>query len=99
MDKILAKYEQHERARIEKQTDAVMKLLVFESGMMKNFEYDIGNVSKQLDGSKPDPDIEQFISANSTGKKRLIPDPGVLQPNLLAKSVQKLINKQTYTRI
>jgi hypothetical protein len=53
MDKYLARYEQHERTRIDKQVDGVMKLLVFESGMMKNFDYDIGNVSKQVGEAKP----------------------------------------------
>lgn len=76
-----------------------MKLLVFESGMMKNFEYDIGSVSKQLDGCKPDPDIEQFISVNASGRKKLGVEPGVLYTNLLAKSVQKFVNKQIYSRM
>jgi hypothetical protein len=76
-----------------------MKLLVFESGMMKNFEYDIGSVSKQISGSRPDPDIEQFVAANSTGRKRLGQDAGVLQGNLLWKTVQKLVNRQTYARM
>lgn len=77
MDKYLTKYEEHEKNRIDKQVDAVMKMLVFESGMMKNFDYDIGSVSKQVnagnnkdDLANPQQDIEQFISQNSTNKGR-----------------------------
>lgn len=57
MDKYLQRYEQHERVRIDKQVDGVMKMLVFESGMTKNFDYDIGNVSKQLGEAKAEVDI------------------------------------------
>jgi len=53
MDKCMSRYEQHEHARIDKQVDGIMKFLVFESGMMKNFDYDISSVSKQVSEVKP----------------------------------------------
>jgi hypothetical protein len=41
-----------------------MKMLVFESGMMKNFDYDIGNVSKQVGEVKTGSDIELFVNSH-----------------------------------
>lgn len=46
MSKILSKYQEHEQQRIEKQVDTIMKMLVFETSMMRNFDYDIANISK-----------------------------------------------------
>ena len=49
-----------------------MKLLVFESGMMKNLDYDIGSVSQQVQEVKPDEDIIKFIGMNAGGKTKLV---------------------------
>lgn len=99
MDKCLVRYEHHERDRIDKQVDGVMKLLVFESGMMKNFDYDIGNVSKQVGEAKAGTDIEQFISSNASQKPKTIPLGFVSLNNLLTSSIQKLVKRQTYSRV
>jgi hypothetical protein len=99
MDKYLARYEQHERTRIDKQVDGVMKLLVFESGMMKNFDYDIGNVSKQVGEAKPELDIEMFIKTHTSQKPRASVEGFSGLNNMLTRSVQRLVNRQTYTRI
>lgn len=39
-----------------------MKLLVFETSLVKNFEYDISNISQQLDVGKSMNDIQTFIT-------------------------------------
>jgi hypothetical protein len=99
MDKYLSKYEQHERVRIDKQVDGIMKMLVFESGMLKNFDYDIGSVSKQVGEVKPETDIEFFINNHSSQKPKVTLECSILTDNMLSRSLQRLVNKQTYTRI
>jgi hypothetical protein len=99
MDKYLGSYEQHERVRIDKQADGIMKMLVFESGMMKNFDYDIANVSKQVGEVKTDSDIEFFITSNSSQKPKVTSETILPMNDMLSRSVQRLVNRETYTRI
>jgi hypothetical protein len=93
MDKCLSKYEQHERVRIDKQVDGVMKMLVFESAMLKNFDYDIGSVSKQVGEAKIENDIEFFINNHSSQKHKVTSESSMSTNNMLSRSLQRLVNK------
>jgi hypothetical protein len=86
MDKYLSKYEQHERVRIDKQVDGII-------------DYDIGSVSKQVGEVKPETDIEFFINNHSSQKPKVTLECSILTDNMLSRSLQRLVNKQTYTRI
>jgi hypothetical protein len=48
MRKILTRYQEHEELRIERQVDSIMKILVYETSMMRNFDYDITNISRVM---------------------------------------------------
>lgn len=41
-----------------------MKMLVFETSMVKNFEYDITNISQQMENGKQINDVLLFIEEN-----------------------------------
>ncbi len=46
MKKIFMRLQDHEEQRIERQVDSIMKILVFETSMMRNFDYEINTISK-----------------------------------------------------
>jgi len=48
MEKQLNLLQEHETFRLDLQVDCIMKMLVFETSMVKNFEYDINNISQQI---------------------------------------------------
>ncbi len=75
-----------------------MKLLVFESGMMKNLDYDIGSVSQQVQEVKPDEDITKFIQTNAGAKTKLVQQAPYANNSMAARTLQKLLNKHTYSR-
>ena len=59
-----------------------MKILVFETAMMRNFDYDIANISQQMETITPRDDIVSFIKENSDNSKirpyALAPDSSLL---------------------
>lgn len=44
------------------QTDSIRKLIVSEINMFKNIEYDLLNISRQMEAVVPGKQIEQFVS-------------------------------------
>lgn len=48
-----------------------MKVLVFETAMMRNFDYDISNISQQMEGIQPRDDVKAFIKEHSDGSSKL----------------------------
>ena len=90
--------EQHECDRLEKQVDTIMKILVFETAMMRNFDYDISNISSQMEGIQPKDDVKAFIKEHADGTAQLQPE---LQPNtsLLSTVLSKMASKEFESRL
>ena len=50
--------------RLDLQVDCIMKMLVFETSRVKTFEYDIANISQQMENGKQTNDILLFIESH-----------------------------------
>jgi hypothetical protein len=65
----LALLEQQELDRLGLEADVVMKFLVFETSMIKNSEYDIDNIGKQLETVRPQAELEALAQEYSKKEK------------------------------
>ena len=70
-----------------------MKILVFETAMMRNFDYDISNISQQMETITPKDDVNAFIKDNSDGIPRLKPHQLNLDHGLLSTVITKMVSK------
>ena len=52
-----------------------MKILVFETAMMRNFDYDVSNISQQMETITSRDDINTFVKENSDGSSKHKPYP------------------------
>lgn len=68
---MLVSLEQHEEARLDLQVDSIMKILVFETAMMRNFDYDISNISQQMESITGRDDINNFIKEHKDNNVKL----------------------------
>lgn len=70
-----------------------MKILVFETAMMRNFDYDISNISQQMETIQPRDDINTFIKNHSDGIPKLQPNPLNVELGFLSKTLSKIAIK------
>jgi len=70
-----------------------MKILVYETSMMRNFDYDISTISKQMEGIKADADIAMFIQNNKGNSGRLMPETPPPGNTFLNVSIARVISK------
>lgn len=68
IEKNLNVLQEQETTRLDLQVDCIMKMLVFETSMVKNFEYDIANISQQMETGKSINDIQLFIEEHEETK-------------------------------
>ena len=74
-------------------------MLIFETSMMKNFEYDIASVSKQVEKAKLTDELQEFIDKNRTGKKRDEHYSKILYKNMLGETVFRMVARVAEKRI
>lgn len=60
MNSLHLKFEENVILRIEKMIDNIKKLMIFETAMMRNFDYDVVNIHNQIEVVNPKKDIEIF---------------------------------------
>lgn len=76
-----------------------MKILVFETAMMRNFDYDISNISQQMQTITSRDDINAFVKQNSDGAVKLKPYPLTSESGLLTLTVEKMASKEFQNRL
>ena len=86
--------EQHEEARLDIQVDSIMKILVFETAMMRNFDYDISNISQQMENITGRDDINHFIKEHKDSNAKLTQYELTLQQGLLTSTLEKMMGKE-----
>lgn len=99
IEKILEMYQQHEKDRLARQEQNIIKMLIFETSMMKNFEYDILTITNQVEKAKQRDDIKQFIEKNQTGRQKLGEKSTLIEKDFLAVSIFNITNKDFQKRI
>lgn len=70
-----------------------MKTLVFETAMMRNFDYDISNISQQMETITGKDDVNSFIKENSDNTPKLKQYELTLQQGLLTSVLERMVGK------
>lgn len=68
-------------------------MLVFETSMMKNFEYDLNTIAKQVEKIKKVDSIKEFVEKHKTGREREKGQSRHLRKNMLGESIYRIISK------
>ena len=76
-----------------------MKMLIFETSMMKNFQYDIVTITNQVEKAKKRDDIKEFIEKNRSDKQKLTERNPAIGKDMLAASIFNIADKVFERRI
>ena len=66
VNSLFLKFEENVVLRIEKMIDNIKKLMIFETAMMRNFDYDVINIHNQVETVNPKKDVEIFAAYNKS---------------------------------
>jgi hypothetical protein len=73
LKKINEQFQKHEEIRIESIKDDVFKTLLFDLNYVRNYQYDLERILKNLETVEVKKDIEEFIKENSDKRKDFYP--------------------------
>ena len=74
-------------------------MLIFETSMMKNFEYDILTITNQVEKAKKRDDVKEFVEKNRAGRERLVGKSVEMEKDMLGVSIEGMAGREFEKRV